>query len=161
MAGLRRIGRVGGRLGRGRRAGGCWRVGSLSPRILEGVTSSLRLVSDGAAALCDVLQLLGVRLEAVGAAAPVDELLGPALQALEINENSRFARVVGHYDKSPGSDPGGDCLSCAAARADLGAGSPALTPRDGRRGNLRGMARHERSRQPVAAPLSEPRSEER
>ena len=29
-------------------------------------------------------------------------------------------------------------------------------PREGRRGNLPGMARHERSRQPVAAPLSGP-----
>src|SRR5687767_8800874 len=113
MAELRRPGRVGvrrlsGRHGRVRggraRTGG--RVGALGARVPQGITSSLSLVSDATGALSDVLELLGVRLEAVGAAAPVNQLLRPALQALEIHGTSWFTRVLGHYGKSPVSDCG-------------------------------------------------------
>src|SRR5687768_8889137 len=106
MAGFRRIGRVRSRRGRGgglsgppRRGGlvgggrgrACGRVGALGTRVLEGVTGSLGFVSDAAGALGDVLQLLSVRLEAVGATAPVNQLLRLALQAFEIHWTSWFA----------------------------------------------------------------------
>src|SRR5688572_20178586 len=100
MVGLGRVWRVGGRGGRlsgPLRRGGlvgagrvraCGGVGAFATRLLQGLTSALSLVSNAPGALGDVFELLGVRLKAVGAAAPVNQLLRLALQALEIHGTS-------------------------------------------------------------------------